>query len=188
MAPDGLVLSNYGTYSWNHDTAQFHFTSREHLYGYPCVYSPDGKLIACCSPKDNGVRVWDTRTGQLCGKPITMLDGVDSMALSPALNNQSLGNRLIAIHCWNTNTTSLFDIDTGHLYAKFWSQGSRMAFIRDGTKPMTSARPLIIRDTADLTVKHCDGYKRCVDDRSGQRVTILGPSRTQGKSMPPASV
>ena len=34
-----------------------------------------------------------------------------------------------------------------------------MAFIRDGTKLMTSANPLIIRDTADLTVKHRDGYK-----------------------------
>ena len=34
-----------------------------------------------------------------------------------------------------------------------------MAFIRDGTKLMTSANPLIIRDTADLIVKHRDGYK-----------------------------
>ena len=32
-----------------------------------------------------------------------------------------------------------------------------MAFIRDGTKLMTSARPLIIQDTADLIVKHHDG-------------------------------
>jgi len=79
------------------------------------------------------------------------------MALSPALNNQSLGNRLIAIRRWGT--TSLFDIDTGCLYAEFWSQGEDMAFIRDGTKLMTSMNPLIIRDTADLIVKHRDGYK-----------------------------
>jgi len=86
-----------------------------------------------------------------------MPDGVDSMALSPALNHQSLGNRLIAIHCWNT--TSLFDVDTGHLYAEFWSQGDQLAFLRDGTKLMTSARLLIVQDTTDLTVKHRDGYK-----------------------------
>ena len=159
LAPDGLtVISKYGSYSWSHDTAQFdpfHFTSQGHLSG--CVYSPDRKLIACCSPKDDGVRVRDTRMGQLCGKPITTSNYVDSMALSPALNHQSLGNRLIAIHC--RDTTSLFDVDTGHLYTEFWSQGRDMAFIHDGTKLMTSANPLIIRDTADLIVKHRDGYK-----------------------------
>jgi len=163
LAPDGLtVISNYGIHSWNHDTAQFdpfHFTSQEHLDGYPCVYSPDGRLFACRSLQDDGIRVWDTQTGQLCGKPITMLDDVKSIALSPALNHQSLGNRLIAIHGRHTNTTSLFDVDTGHLYAEFWSQGEDMAFIRDGTKLMTSANPLIIQDIVDLTVKHRDGYK-----------------------------
>jgi len=161
LAPDGLtVISNYGSYSWNHDTAEFdpfHFTSQGHL-GYRHAYSPDGKLIACCSLQDKDVRVWDTRTGQLCGKPITMAK-VRSMALSPALNNQSLGNRLIAIHCRHTNTTSLFDVNTGCLYAEFWSQGDDMAFIRDGSKLMTSMNPLIIQDTADLIVKHRDGYK-----------------------------
>jgi len=161
LAPNGLtVISKYGSYSWNHDTAQFdpfHFTDQEHLNR--CMYSPDGKLVASRSPKDNGVRVWDTRTGQLCGNPITMPNYADPMVLSPALNNQSIGSQLIAIHCWDTNTTSLFDVDTGHLYAEFWSQGGDMAFIRDGTRLMTSARPLIIRDTADLVAKHRDGSK-----------------------------
>jgi len=120
LAPDGLtvVIPDYGGY---HDTAQFdpfHFTDQEHLLGYPCVYSPDGRLFACCLRNDDGVRVWDTRTGQLCGKPITISNYVTSMALSPALNHQSLGNRLIAIHCRHANTTSLFDIDTGCLYAE----------------------------------------------------------------------
>ena len=122
LAPNGLtvVIPDYGSYSWNHDTAQFdpfHFTDQEHLDGL-LVYSPDGKLFACHSHKDKDVRVWDTRTGQLCGKSITMPQ-VSAIALSPALN---LGNRLIAIRCWNINTSSLFDIDTGHLYAQFWSQ------------------------------------------------------------------
>ena len=97
------------------------------------------------------------RTGQLCGNPITIPNKVSAIALSPALNHQSLGKRLIAIRCWNTNTTSLFDIDIGHLYAQFWSRGRDMAFIHDGTKLMTSANPLIIQDTADLIVKHRDG-------------------------------
>ena len=34
-----------------------------------------------------------------------------------------------------------------------------MRRVLDGTKLMTSANPLIIRDTADLIVKHRDGYK-----------------------------
>ena len=167
LAPDGLTvvivgLSTVLCYSWNHDTAQFHpfhFNNQRHLYGYSHVYSPDGELFACCSRKDRHVRVWDTRTGQLCGNPITMSNGVSTIALSPALNDRSLGNRLIAVSCRNTNTTSLFDVYTGHLYAQFWSHSCGMTFIRDGTKLMTSPRPLIIRDTADLTVKHRDKYE-----------------------------
>jgi len=67
-----------------------------------------------------------------------------------------------------------------------------MAFIRDGTKLMTSARPLIIQDTADLIVKHRDGGElipRGMKDGwlIGQD-NKLGLIRTQGKSMPPASV
>ena len=88
-----------------------------------------------------------------------MSNGVSTIALSPALNDRSLGNRLIAVSCRNTNTTSLFDVYTGHLYAQFWSHSCGMTFIRDGTKLMTSPRPLIIRDTADLTVKHRDKYE-----------------------------
>jgi len=89
---------------------------------------------------------------------------VKFIALSPALNDQSLGKRLIAMSFWDTNTTSLFNVYTGHLYVQFWSQGNDMAFIYNGTKLMTSANPLIIRDTADLTVKHRNGYEIMLRD------------------------
>ena len=101
LAPNGLtvVISNHGSYSWNHDTAQFdpfHFTSQEHFYGPSLVYSPDGELVACRSLKDNHIQVWDTWTGQLCGNPIIRPD-VKFIALSPALNDQFLGKQLIAM-------------------------------------------------------------------------------------------
>jgi len=113
LVPDGLtaVISYYGIYFWNHDTAQFHFTDQEHLNVYHHVYSPDGKLFACYSLKNRHVWVWDTWTGQFCGKPITMLNDMDSMALLPALNHQSLGNRLIAIHCWYNSRIPYLNIN-----------------------------------------------------------------------------
>jgi len=83
--------------------------------------------------EDEDVRVWDTRTGQLCRKPITM-PSVNAIALSPALNDPSLGDRLIAVRCYHTITP--FDVYTGHLYAQCWNTEYEvnMAFIGDGTK------------------------------------------------------
>jgi len=157
LAPDGLTvifIDPVLCYSWNHETAQFdriHFTDEAHLFWHYGAYSPDGKLFACC--KDSDVRVWDTRTGQLCGKPITM-PSVNGIALSPTLNDQSLGDRLIAIH--HGNTVTLFDVYTGHLYAQCWNPGRLMAFIGDGTK-LASYRdyhPIRIHDIVDLAAKH----------------------------------
>jgi len=52
------------------------------------------------------------------------------IALSPALNDPS---RLIAVYC--NPTITLFDVYTGHLYARCWSPGwGNVAFIGDGTK------------------------------------------------------
>ena len=165
LAPDGLTLitdSPFSYYSWNHDTAQFHpsrFADEAHLDGYLTAYSPDGKFFACQSPEDDNVRVWDTRTGQLCGKPIKP-SNVNAIALSPALNGRSLGHQFIALHDNGTQTTTVFDVHTGHLYAQFWDSGRPKAFIRDGTKLM-SHYPVRIYDIADLAAKHrnaTDGY------------------------------
>ena len=169
LAPDGLtiIISNYGSYSWNHDTVQFdpfHFTDEAHLHTDRHVYSPDGRLFACRSDNNGHIRVWDTRTGQLCGNPIIIPNKASEIALSPAMNDQSLGNRLTATHCWDTNTTSLFDVYTGCLYAEFWSQGQDIVFIRDGTKLIISVRPFVIQDIVDLTVKHRDWYKLNLGD------------------------
>ena len=160
LAPDGLTLIIRGPtscYSWNDDTAQFHpfhFADKGHL-GLLTTYSPDGKLCACRSRKDNNVRVWDARTGQLCGKPITMSD-VNTIALSPILKDRSLGDQLIALRCSYTNTISLFDIHTGHLYAQFWDPGWYMAFIRDGNKLASYdyRDPIRTYDIAKLAAKH----------------------------------
>jgi len=166
LASEGLTLiTQTSCYSWNHDTAQFHpfhFADEAYLDGSPMMYSPDGKLLASWSRKDDNVRVWDTRTGQLCGKPITM--SVTEIALSPALNDRFLGDRLIALRCWST--VSLLHVNTGHLYVRFCGPGSsRLAFIRDGTKlvfydPTTSDHPTRIYDIADLAAKHQNATKR----------------------------
>jgi len=156
LAPDGLTVifaDPVLCYSWNHETAQFdriHFTDEVYRGGGYGAYSPDGKLFARC--KDSDVRVWDTRTGQLCGKPITM-PGVNRIAFSPALNDPSLGDRLIAVH--HGNTVTLFDVYTGHLYAQCWDPGKVMAFIRDGTKLASYDlhRPIRIYDIVGLASK-----------------------------------
>jgi len=168
LAPDGLTAiftHPVLCYSWNHETAQFdriHFTDEaylllyfhEYLHGNHGTYSPDGKLFACRSHKDWDIRVWDTRTGQLCSKPITNLC-MDVIALSPALNDRSLGDRLIAVRCYPT-TITLFDVYTGHLYAQCWDPAWGMAFIGDGTK-LASYRychPIRIYDIVSLASKH----------------------------------
>ena len=165
LAPDGLTLITEfppACYSWNHDTSQFdriHFTDEAHLCGICPAYSPDGKFFACSSHKDKHLRVWDTRTGQLCGKPITM-PYIQSIALSPALNDQSLGDRLIATSCYATNKISLFNIYTGHLYAQFWDPDRpNMAFIGDGTKLASywdfyTTRTTRIHDIVGLAAKY----------------------------------
>ena len=141
-------------------TAQFdriHFTDEAHLHGYYRAYSPDGELFACRSRDEKHVRIWDTRTGQLCGKPIAMPD-VDVIALSPALNDRSLGDRLIALGWLWTNTITLFDVYTGHLYAQCWNLRWKMnmAFIGDGTKLAfyRDNHPTRIYDIVGLTSKH----------------------------------
>jgi len=164
LAPDGLtviIFSPTSCYSWNQDTAQFdhiHFADEAHLVGYRRAYSPDGKLFACYSFEDKSARVWDTRTGQLCGKPITVFN-VQEIALSPTLNDPSLGDRIIALRCDGTNTIALFDVHTSHLYAQFWDPGWCMAFIQDVTKLASYYRDsdndtTRIYDIADLAAKH----------------------------------
>ena len=134
LAPDGLtVITRRPTsiYSWNHDTAQFHpfhFADQAHLGGRPTVCSPDGKFFVCESPDDRNIRVWDTRTGQLYGKPITMSD-MHEIALSPALNGRSLDHQLIALWDSRTQTTTVFDVHTGHLYTQSGNSGWPLAFI-----------------------------------------------------------
>ena len=156
LAPNGLTVITCGPtscYSWDHDTAQFHpfhFADEAHLGWFPAAYSPDGEFFAHL--KDRNIRVWDTRTGQLCGKPITV-SRVDETALSPALNGRSRGHQLIALHDTIKKTTTVFDVHTGHLYAQFRSAGGPKAFIQDGTKLM-SGYPIRIYDIADLAAKH----------------------------------
>jgi len=196
LAPDGLTViftNPVLCYSWNHETAQFdriHFTDEAHLDAYRWAYSPDGKLFACYSYKGNHIRVWDTRTGQLCRKPIIM-PPVHAIALSPALNDPSLGGRLIAID--HDDTVTLFDVYTGHLYAQCWNPASSMTFIGDGTK-LASYRdnhPIRIYDIVELASKHRNaihGYEPVPQNMKDGWVVgqghELGPTRAQGSSMP----
>jgi len=80
---------------------------------------------------------------------------VVAIALSPALNDPSLGDRLIAVYCYPTIT--LFDVYTGHLYAQCWNSGwgKNVAFIGDGTKLATyhDDDPIRIYDIVGLASK-----------------------------------
>jgi len=77
---------------------------------------------------------------------------VHAIALSPVLNDPSLGDRLIAVCCYPTIT--LFDVYTGHLYARCWNPGwGNVAFIGDGTK-LASDHPIRIYDIVGLASKH----------------------------------
>jgi len=82
------------------------------------------------------------------------MSDVDEIALSPALNDPSLGDRLIAVRCYDTIT--LFDVYTGHLYAQCWDSRTNMAFIGDGTKLVSCYEipPITIYNIVDLTAKH----------------------------------
>jgi len=142
LAPDGLtvivmsILGFAAFYSWNYAAAQFvsvYFDDQEHIYDDPSPeYSSDGKFLACWSPYDLHVRVWDTRTGQLVSK--FPASEVDDIALSPALIDHSLGDRLIALRFKHGNTIGLFDAYNGHLYAQILGQASaNMAFVQNGT-------------------------------------------------------
>jgi len=82
------------------------------------------------------------------------MPSVKGIALSPALNDRSLGDRLIAVR--HGNTVTLFDVYTGHLYAQCWDTAWRMAFIGDGTKLASyhDNHPTRIYDIAGLTSKY----------------------------------
>ena len=176
LAPDGLIVvivpwySSAKCYSWNHDTAQFHpIDFVDNPVGIRASkYSPDGRLFACWSGNDSHVRVWDTRTGQLVSKFPT--SWVYAMALSPTLIEHSPNDRLIALLLESEETIHLFDVYTGHLYAKILDPGSGvMAFIRDGTKlaRCSSDFGLITCDIADLIDEHwysAHGYEPILQD------------------------
>jgi len=165
LAPNGLtvVIVPYTfsptCYSWNHETAQFdpvHFDDQKHIRWYHLPrYSSDGKLLACWSHDDSHVRVWDTRTGHLVSKFPT--SRVDDIALSPALIDHSLGERLIALRLRRENAIGLFDAYTGHLHTQILGQASAyMAFIRYGTALAYyySTLGLRIWDITDLAADH----------------------------------
>jgi len=173
LAPDGLtvVIKHFSSsptcYSWNHDTAQFdpvHFDDQVHIpWDSAPAYSPDGKLFACWSDEDSHVRVWDTRTRQLVSKFPT--SEVYRIALSPALIDHHLGDRLIALRFTHENAIRLFDAYNGHLYGQILGQENAwMAFIRDGTALAYYSNDIGLRtwEIADLTTEHqhsTDGHE-----------------------------
>ena len=139
LAPDGLTVvivspSSSMCYSWNHDSAQFdpvHFDDQLHI-NWSFAYSPDGNISTCWSSSDSHVRVWDTRTRELVSKFPT--SGMYDIALSPALIEHPLGDRLIALRFPRENAIRLFNAYNGHLYGQILGQEhGYLAFIRDGT-------------------------------------------------------
>jgi len=97
------------------------------------------------------------------------MPSVNAIALSPALNDPSLGDRLIAVRCYDTIT--LFDVYTGHLYARCWNPEEKvnMVFIGDGTKLVSYYvyHPIRIYDIVGLVSKHRNaihGYESVPQD------------------------
>jgi len=93
------------------------------------------------------------------------------MVLSPTLIEHSPSHRLIALR--HVSETGLYDVYTGHLYAKISVRGrADMAFIRDGTKlaHYSSDFGLRIWDIADLTDERWNsthGYELMPQDMTG---------------------
>ena len=51
---------------------------------------------------------------------------VHKIILSPALIDRSLGDQLIALCCHDTDTITLFNVCTGHVYVQCWDPGWRI--------------------------------------------------------------
>jgi len=110
------IIMPLTSYSWNHDTVQFHpvrFDNQVHISWHPLPqYSPNGELFAYLSKEDSYIRVWDTLTGHLLSKfPTSKVDGI---TLSSVLTH-SLGKTLIALNFGHEYVICLFDVYTGHL-------------------------------------------------------------------------
>jgi len=99
--------------------------------------------------------VWDTQTRQLVSKFPT--SEVYWIALSPALIDHPLGDRLIALRFTYENAIRLFDAYNGHLYGQILGQEhARIVFIRDGTVLACHSNNIGLRtwEIADLTAEH----------------------------------
>ena len=87
------------------------------------------------------------------------------IALSPALIEQSLGDRLIALRLKHENAIRLFNAYNGHLYGQILGQeNGYLAFIRDGTALAYYYSNIGLRtwEIADLTAEHqhpTDGHE-----------------------------
>jgi len=87
------------------------------------------------------------------------------IALSPALIDHPLGDRLIALRFTHENAIRLFDAYNGHLYGQILDQENAwIAFIRDGTALAYYSGTIGLRtcEIADLAAEHhhsTDGHE-----------------------------
>jgi len=74
--------------------------------------------------------------------------------LSPASNDRSLGDRLIAVRYYDTHEITLFDVHTGHPYAQCWDPEWKLdtVLIEDGAKlaSYSVSRTIRIHNIVDL--------------------------------------
>jgi WD40 repeat protein len=76
-------------------------------YVYPVAYSPDGQWIASGS-WDGTIRLWDARTGEVCGRPLRPRSIVRALAFSP-------DSSWLVSGCDGQNQMTIWDVATGRV-------------------------------------------------------------------------
>ncbi|MGW4246028.1 WD40 repeat domain-containing serine/threonine protein kinase [Nocardia sp. NPDC004722] len=135
LSPDGTTaaVSGYGDRGvqlWNTDTAESGVTLSAGPTITLTVLSPNGTVLAAACD-DKTVRLWNTRTGQPMGSPLTgHTDAVTAIAFSPDNSTLATGSTDTTIRLWDLRA----DQSKGSPLTGHNSRVEALAFSPDGTQ------------------------------------------------------